>query len=55
MADDRIRPARNWLKIRNAEVDDSGIYECRAVNGFGLVTIEVELWIKGEAHQLTIG
>jgi hypothetical protein len=48
IADDRIRPAKNSLKIKDAEVDDSGIYECKAVNGFGQVTLEVELWIRGQ-------
>ncbi|CAG0915669.1 unnamed protein product [Notodromas monacha] len=50
MADDRIRATKNGLRIKEAEVDDSGIYECKAVNGFGQVSIEVELWINVRHH-----
>ena len=39
---------RGVLKIKSATVEDSGLYYCKAINGFGSVTTSVELKIVPE-------
>jgi len=36
------------LKVRNANRDDTGVYSCKAVNGFGSAEARVELIVVGE-------
>ena len=37
--------------FRKAEVQDTGVYYCRGVNGFGTAQIQVDLIIIGEIDR----
>ncbi|CAL4129203.1 unnamed protein product, partial [Meganyctiphanes norvegica] len=39
----RFQLKRHTLRIKNAQVDDSGRYNCKAVNGFGVEKIDMHL------------
>ncbi|CAN0099429.1 unnamed protein product [Lampetra planeri] len=39
----RLRVLRHGLKIEEAEVDDAGVYVCKAANGFGSVSLNYTL------------
>ena len=45
---ERFRPLDRLLRIRGALPEDSGIYVCKATNGFGSVTVTHELYVLGE-------
>lgn len=40
---DRHRTGRKSLKIRNANEDDTGIFTCKGINGFGSEEVRIEL------------
>jgi len=44
----RIRTQKKSLKIRRAQEEDTGLYVCKGVNGFGNVEVRVDLIIIGE-------
>ncbi|CAG0921136.1 unnamed protein product, partial [Notodromas monacha] len=52
-ARNRIRIMGHALKIKRTRAEDSGIYECRAINGFGTVTVEVELFVQNKSEILS--
>ena len=39
-----------YLQLRGAKLEDSGIFYCRGVNGFGSVRVRVELIVTGESR-----
>ena len=39
----RVKTNKNYLKLRSAAKTDTGVWLCRAVNGFGSVSVKVEL------------
>ncbi len=41
-----------WLRIKRANEDDTGVYVCKAVNGFGSETVRIELIVIGKADCL---
>ncbi len=43
MWDERFKTGRKSLKILNANEDDTGIYHCKGINGFGSESVRVEL------------
>ena len=43
----RIRTKNKALKIKKSQDDDTGIYICKGVNGFGNVEVRVDLIIIG--------
>jgi hypothetical protein len=45
---ERYRTGRKSLKIKFANEDDTGIYMCKAVNGFGSEEVRVELIVVGK-------
>ena len=49
---DRFRILTKGLRIKNIEVEDSGIYQCRATNGFGSVDVEYVVFVKGKFRIL---
>ena len=40
------------LQLRGAKLEDTGIFYCRGVNGFGSVRVRVELIVTGESRFL---
>ena len=39
----RVKTNKNYLKLRGAQKADTGVWVCRAVNGFGSVSVDLEL------------
>merc|ERR1719234_2887139 len=39
----RVKTNKNYLKLRGAKLEDTGIFYCRGVNGFGSVRVRIEL------------
>ena len=39
----RVKTNKNYLKLKQAQKSDTGIWVCRAVNGFGSVSVNIEL------------
>ena len=44
----RINTNKNYLKLRAAQPGDTGVWNCRGVNGFGSVNVRIELIVKGD-------
>ena len=44
----RIRTSKRSMKIRNAQEEDTGMYYCKGVNGFGNTQVRVDLIIIGK-------
>ena len=44
----RIRTAKKLIKIRNVVEEDTGVYYCKGVNGFGNTQVRVDLIVIGE-------
>jgi hypothetical protein len=49
---DRHKAAKRYLKIKNVNEDDTGVFVCKGINGFGSETVRIELIIIGELHLL---
>lgn len=45
---DRHRTGGRSLKIKDVTEDDTGIFTCKGINGFGSVDVRIELIIVGE-------
>ena len=45
---DRHRTGGRSLKIKDVTEDDTGIFSCKGINGFGSVEVRIELIIVGE-------
>jgi len=45
---ERHRTGRKSLKIRNANEDDTGVFTCKGINGFGSEEVRIELIIVGK-------
>ena len=50
---DRHRTGGRSLKIKDVTEDDTGIFTCKGINGFGSVDIRIELIIVGEYYNIT--
>ena len=50
----RYRKNKNVLKVRNANRDDTGIYTCKGINGFGSSEARIEVIIVGESFKVQI-
>ena len=50
---DRHRTGGRSLKIKDVTEDDTGIFTCKGINGFGSVDIRIELIIVGEYCNIT--
>ena len=48
----RYRVRKNYLKIKSADQEDSGIYECKGVNGFGTMQAQLQLIVTGKKFIL---
>ena len=45
----RYRQSKSFLRVRGgANRDDTGVYTCKAINGFGSEEARVELVVVGE-------
>ena len=44
----RYKKNKNFLKVRNTNRDDTGIYTCKGINGFGSDEARLEVIIVGE-------
>jgi len=47
----RFKVSKKVLKIRLAELEDTGIYHCKGVNGFGTENVRIELIIVGKTIE----
>ncbi|XP_075922454.1 fibroblast growth factor receptor-like 1 [Petromyzon marinus] len=47
----RLRVLRHGLKIEEAEVDDAGVYVCKAANGFGSVSLNYTLVVIADESE----
>ena len=43
----RFKTNRRFLKIKSVEIGDSGIFVCKGVNGFGSVSVQIQLVVRG--------
>ena len=51
---ERHKTGKKWLKIKNLSEDDTGIFTCKAINGFGSETVRIEVIVVGElSHSNT--
>ena len=44
----RYRKKESGLKVRHANEDDTGVYTCKGINGFGSAEARVEVIVVGE-------
>ena len=44
----RFKVNKKMLKIKSAELEDTGVYGCKGVNGFGSDAVRIELIIVGK-------
>ena len=52
----RIRTKGRQLRIKKAQEDDTGVFICKGVNGFGNVEVRVDLIVIGKfLHSSTLG
>ena len=49
----RFRTNRRHLKIKSVEIVDSGIFICKGVNGFGSVSVQIQLVVRGKKDKYT--
>ena len=47
----RINTNKNYLKLRAAQSGDTGVWNCRGVNGFGSVNVRIELIVTGNVFM----
>jgi len=47
----RVKTNKNYLKLRGAKLEDTGIFYCRGVNGFGSVRVRVELIVTDSSSE----
>ena len=45
---ERHLTGRKSLKIKNANEDDTGVFTCKAINGFGSEEVRIELIVVGK-------
>lgn len=45
----RFKQQRMSLMVRDAEVSDSGMYRCKAVNGFGSRDVQIQLQVRSKS------
>ena len=50
----RINTNKNYLKLRAAQPGDTGVWNCRGVNGFGSVNVRIELIVAGSVHKSSL-
>ena len=46
----RFRTVKKSLKIKDATLDDTGIYMCKGTNGFGSQDARIDLIVIGKIH-----
>ena len=44
----RYRANKKYLKIKTTNQDDTGVFICKGINGFGSVQVRIELIILGK-------
>jgi hypothetical protein len=44
----RFRANNKILKIRSTEPEDSGVYYCKGINGFGTAEVRIDLMVIGK-------
>ena len=49
---DRFRTNRRTLKIKGVTLADSGVFECKGVNGFGSLSVQIHLLVKNRKDGL---
>ncbi len=48
---ERYRPSRRSLRIREVRTQDSGVFVCKGVNGFGTEQVQIHLVVRGEFNS----
>ena len=49
----RVKTNKNYLKLKSAQKSDTGVWLCRAVNGFGSVSVRIELVVTDTSQSDT--
>lgn len=49
---DRHKTGRKSLKIKHVTEDDTGIFTCKGINGFGSEEVRIELIIVGKTSSI---
>ena len=49
---ERFRPNKKTLKIKGVTLADSGVFECKGVNGFGSISVQIHLVVKNRKDVL---
>lgn len=49
---DRFRSNRRTLKIKGVTLADTGVFECKGVNGFGSISVQIHLLVKNRKDGL---
>ena len=49
-----MKTHKNYLKLKNVNREDTGVFICRGVNGFGSVKVRVDLIVAGKLLILQI-
>ena len=44
----RFKTNRRFLKIKSVDIGDSGVFVCKGVNGFGSVSVQIQLVVRGK-------
>ena len=47
----RVKTNKNYLKLKQAHKSDTGVWLCRAVNGFGSVSVRIELVVTESSQS----
>ena len=48
----RYKVNKKVLKIKSAELEDTGVFNCKGINGFGSDTVRIELIVVGKYRSL---
>ena len=48
----RYKVNKKVLKIKSAELEDTGVFNCKGINGFGSDTVRIELIVVGKSRSL---
>ena len=49
-----MKTHKNYLKLKNVNKEDTGVFICRGVNGFGTVKVRVDLVVAGKFFTLKL-
>ena len=50
----RYKVTKKVLKIKSAELEDTGVFNCKGINGFGSDTVRIELIVVGKSRIILV-